>query len=60
MRRGRRPVLPRGMEKEEIVDLAGDAWDLVETRQLEDPSMPPPIRWARPTVYRLVRMPVSS
>ena len=60
MRRGRRPVLPRGMEEEEIIDLAGGAWRLMETSQLEDPSMPPPIRWARPTVYRLIRTTVAS
>lgn len=55
MRHGRRLVLPRGMEEAEVVALFGDAWELVDVYALEDPGMPPPIRRARPTVYRLTR-----
>ncbi len=54
-RRGRRVVLPRGMEEEEVIDLVGDAWELKSTELLDDPGMPAPIRRARPTVYRLSR-----
>lgn len=52
---GRRLVLPRGMDEKDVVALFGDAWELVSVEALEDPSMPPPIRRARPTVYRLTR-----
>ncbi|MEK6228146.1 MAG: class I SAM-dependent methyltransferase [Actinomycetota bacterium] len=53
----RRMVLPRGMDKEEIIRLFGDAWELVEVVDVEPlaESMPPPIRRARPRGYRLSR-----
>ena len=56
-KRGRRMVLPRGMDKEEIIGLFGDAWELVEVVDVESlaKSMPPPIRRARPRGYRLSR-----
>lgn len=49
-KRGRRMVLPRGMDKEEITGLFGDAWELVDVVDIEPlaESMPPPIRRARP------------
>jgi SAM-dependent methyltransferase len=53
--RGRRVLLPRGMNKEEVIELAGDAWALVEAEPVADPSAPPPVRRAHPTQYRLTR-----
>jgi 2-polyprenyl-3-methyl-5-hydroxy-6-metoxy-1,4-benzoquinol methylase len=53
--RGRRLLLPRGMDQEEVISLAGDAWALVATQPVTDPSAPPPVRRAHPTQYRLTR-----
>jgi hypothetical protein len=56
-KRGRRMVLPRGMDEEEISGLFGDAWELLGVVDIEPlaESMPPPIRRARPRAYRLSR-----
>jgi len=53
--RRRRVLLPRGMDEEEVVGLAGDAWTLVAAQPVTDPSAPPPVRRARPMQYRLTR-----
>ncbi len=53
-KRGRRIVLPRGMDEGEIVELFGD-WKLVDSEPQAQEDMPPPIRRARPTLYRLAR-----
>jgi SAM-dependent methyltransferase len=52
---GRRMVLPRGMDKEDIVALLGDGWNLEQTQSLVTEDQPPRIRRANPTVYRLAR-----
>lgn len=58
--RGRRMLLPRGMDKEEIIGLAGDARALVGAQPVTDPSAPPPVRRAHPTQYRLTRQDVGA
>jgi SAM-dependent methyltransferase len=57
--RGRRVLLPRGMDKEEVIGLAGDAWALAGAKPVTDPSAPPPVRRAHPTQYRLTRQDVN-
>jgi len=52
---GRRLLLPRGMGEEEVTGLFGDAWELAEAEPASDPTAPPPVRRARPTLYRLTR-----
>jgi SAM-dependent methyltransferase len=54
-KRGRRMILPRGIDKEELTDLLGDAWELVGVESVVDASTPPPIRRAGPTLYHLRR-----
>jgi SAM-dependent methyltransferase len=51
----RRMVLPRGMDKEDIVALLGDGWDLEHSQSVVTEDMPPPLRRANPTAYRLTR-----
>ncbi len=56
--RGRRMILPRGMDRDHVEALFGPAWRLVGTHdvlQLSDHKVPPPIRKARPTAYHLVK-----
>jgi SAM-dependent methyltransferase len=56
--RGRRMILPRGMDRDHVEALFGPAWRLVGTQdvlQLSDHRVPPPIRKARPTAYHLVK-----
>lgn len=53
--RGRRLLLPRGMDQEDVIGLAGDAWALVAAQPVTDPSAPPPVRRAHPTQYQLTR-----
>lgn len=48
-------ILPRGMDKEELIELLGDAWELVGVESAVDASAPPPIRRAGPTLYHLKR-----
>ena len=56
-----RPVLPlRGMSQEEVTGLFGAAWELVEAEAVTGPGVPPPVRWVRPTVYRLIRKDASG
>ncbi len=51
----RRIVLPRGMDQKDIVALLGDGWDLVLSRSMVMADMPPPVRRAKPSLYRLTR-----
>jgi SAM-dependent methyltransferase len=53
--RGRRVVLPTGMDQEEIVALLGDGWQLEEVRSGVSAELPRPIRKAEPMDYRLTR-----
>jgi hypothetical protein len=52
---GRRVMLPRGMDKEHLIALLGDAWDLEDAESVVTEDMPPPVRRAEPTLYRLAR-----
>jgi SAM-dependent methyltransferase len=51
----RRMLLPRGMDKQELVALLGDGWELKLSQSVATEDLPPPIRRASPTVYRLAR-----
>jgi 2-polyprenyl-3-methyl-5-hydroxy-6-metoxy-1,4-benzoquinol methylase len=53
--RGRRLLLPRGMDQEDVIGLGGEAWALVDAQPIADPSAPPPVRRAHPTQYHLTR-----
>ena len=50
---GRRMVLPRGMDKEDILALLGDGWNLEQSQSVVTEDMPAPLRRADPTIYRL-------
>jgi SAM-dependent methyltransferase len=52
---GRRMLLPRGMDTEQLVALLGSAWELEQTQSAVIEDMPAPIRRAEPTLYRLAR-----
>jgi SAM-dependent methyltransferase len=52
---GRRILLPRGMNQDDLVALLGDGWHLEQSRRVEGPDTPGFIRRASPTVYRLTR-----
>jgi SAM-dependent methyltransferase len=55
-KKGRRLLLPRGMDREEIVALLGDdAWHLEEVRSVATDDMTRPVRNAEPTGYRFRR-----
>jgi SAM-dependent methyltransferase len=51
----RRLVLPRGMDKDDVLTLLGAGWDLESSESAVTEDMPPPIRLAKPTGYRLTR-----
>jgi SAM-dependent methyltransferase len=56
--RGRRMILPRGMDREHVEALFSPGWRLTDTHDmlpLSAGKVPPPIRKARPTAYHLVR-----
>jgi SAM-dependent methyltransferase len=56
--RGRRMILPRGMDRDHVEALFGPGWRLIDTHdvlQLSDHKVPPPIRNAKPTAYQLVK-----
>ena len=55
---GRRFVLPRGMDKDDIVGLLGDDWRLEHSQTVV--TMPPPFRRANPTLYRFARRTESA
>jgi SAM-dependent methyltransferase len=52
---GRRLLLPRGMDRDDVVALLGDGWDLRDVQSVVTEDMPPPVRRAEPTLYRLNR-----
>jgi SAM-dependent methyltransferase len=52
---GRGIVLPRGMDRQDVVALLGDGWDLEESRSVVTEDTPAFVRRANPTVYRLTR-----
>jgi hypothetical protein len=52
---GRRILLPRGIDEDELVALLGDDWELRGKQSEVTDDMPAPIRRAQPTLYRLVR-----
>ncbi len=52
---GRRMVLPRGMDTTHVLDLLGTGWELQRAESAVIEDMPPPVRRAEPTLYRLVR-----
>jgi SAM-dependent methyltransferase len=52
---GRRLVLPRGMDMEHVVALLGTTWELQHAESVVTEDMPPPVRRAEPTLYRLAR-----
>jgi SAM-dependent methyltransferase len=49
----RRILLPRGMDKEHVIALFGERWELEHSQSLVTEDMPPPVRRAAPTIYRL-------
>jgi hypothetical protein len=51
----RRIMLPRGMDREQLVALLGNGWDLQHAQSVVTEDMPPPVRRAEPTLYRLAR-----
>jgi SAM-dependent methyltransferase len=58
---GRRMVLPRGMDTTHVLDLFGNGWELQRAESAVIDDMPPPVRRAEPTLYRLARrMPVPE
>jgi SAM-dependent methyltransferase len=52
---GRRVLLPRGIDEPQLLALLGDRWELEQTRSEVTDDMPPPVRRAQPTLYRLTR-----
>ena len=52
---GRGIVLPRGMDKQDVVALPRDGWDLEESRSVATDDTPAVLRRANPTAYRLTR-----
>jgi SAM-dependent methyltransferase len=51
----RRLVLPRGMDEDDVLRLLGAGWDLEFSESVVTEDMPPPVRLAKPTGYRLRR-----
>jgi SAM-dependent methyltransferase len=51
----RRMLLPRGMDKDDVVTLLRVGWDFEESVSVVTEDMPPPIRRANPTRYVLRR-----
>ena len=54
-KRGRRLLLPSGIDQDELVTLLGERWDLQEARPVDTGDMPRPVRKAEPTAYRFTR-----
>jgi SAM-dependent methyltransferase len=52
---GRRLLLPRGMDEQDVIGLFGDSWELEQAEPASDQTAPPPVRRARPLLYRLTR-----
>jgi SAM-dependent methyltransferase len=56
--RGRRMLLPHGMDPDEVKALFRPAWHLVRSHDMNalfNQKVPPPVRRARPTAYQLVK-----
>jgi hypothetical protein len=54
-RAGRRTMLPRGMDRDHLVALLGNGWELQHAESVVTEDMPQPVRRAEPTPYRLAR-----
>jgi SAM-dependent methyltransferase len=52
---GRRVLLPRGMDEQDVIGLFGDSWELEQAESASDATAPRPVRRARPSLYRLTR-----
>jgi SAM-dependent methyltransferase len=52
---GRHIVLPRGMDRADILALLGGMWDLEHAQPIASDRMPAFVRRAKPTAYRLSR-----
>jgi SAM-dependent methyltransferase len=52
---GQRIMLPRGMDREHLVALLGNGWELQHAESVVTEDMPRPVRRAEPTLYRLAR-----
>ncbi len=52
---GHRMLLPRGMDTEHVLALLGEGWELQRAESVVTEDMPPPVRRAEPTLYRLAR-----
>lgn len=52
---GRRLALPRGMDREQLLALLGDDWELESAQSAVLEDMPAPVRRAEPTLFRLTR-----
>jgi SAM-dependent methyltransferase len=50
---GRRVLLPRGMDQQDVIGLFGDTWELEQAESASDAAAPRPVRRARPALYRL-------
>jgi SAM-dependent methyltransferase len=59
-RAGRRLLLPRGMDEEDVVALLGGGWELEHVESAVTDEMPRPVRRAGPTLYRLARRSATS
>jgi SAM-dependent methyltransferase len=53
---GRRMALPRGMDTDQVLALLGEGWELQRAESVATEDMPPPVRRAEPTLYRLARL----
>lgn len=51
----RRMMLPRGMDEEHVIALLGDRWNLEQSQTIVTEDLPPPVRRAAPTRYRMTR-----
>jgi SAM-dependent methyltransferase len=51
----RRVLLPRGMDKEDVVALLGAGWDLVHSESMVTEDTPLPVRRANPALYRMTQ-----
>ncbi len=52
---GRRVLLPRGMDTDDVLTLLGDGWELERAESAVIADMPPPVRRAEPTLFRMKR-----
>jgi SAM-dependent methyltransferase len=52
---GRRVLLPRGMNEEDVTGLFGAAWTLEAVEHVDDVLVPLPVRRAHPAGYQLTR-----